>query len=136
MCVGKFMHDSEKRLRVARIRALPSALGDRNAPLVSIVVSSGVGHQRIGNYATVYDQAAVLRGIDEIGAGKANVARNAEALAERLGFCLKILFRTQNHTQFSNDYEHPVVFPHVSHLRHVPFLTSVKFPHSPQESPW
>jgi hypothetical protein len=33
-------------------------------------------------------------------------------------------------------YEHPVVLPHVSHLRQVPFLTSVKFPHSPQASPW
>src|SRR6202790_3747494 len=30
---------------------------------------------------------------------------------------------------------HPVVPPHVLHLRHVPFRTSVKFPHSPQASP-
>jgi len=30
---------------------------------------------------------------------------------------------------------HPVVEPHVSHLRQVPFLTSVKLPHSPQASP-
>ena len=30
---------------------------------------------------------------------------------------------------------HPVVEPHVSHLRHVPFLRSVKLPHSPQASP-
>ena len=32
-------------------------------------------------------------------------------------------------------YEHPVVLPHVSHFMHVPFLTKVKFPHSPQASP-
>jgi hypothetical protein len=32
-------------------------------------------------------------------------------------------------------HEHPVVAPHVSHFRHVPFLTSVKFWHSPQASP-
>jgi hypothetical protein len=30
---------------------------------------------------------------------------------------------------------HPVVLPHVSHLRQVPFLKSVKLPHSPQASP-
>src|SRR5262249_10908531 len=30
---------------------------------------------------------------------------------------------------------HPVVFPQVSHLRHVPLRTSVKFPHSVQASP-
>ena len=30
---------------------------------------------------------------------------------------------------------HPVVLPHVSHFRHVPFRTSVKFPHSGQLSP-
>ena len=30
---------------------------------------------------------------------------------------------------------HPLVEPQVSHLRHVPLRTSVKFPHSPQESP-
>ena len=30
---------------------------------------------------------------------------------------------------------HPVVLPQVSHLRQVPFLTSVKLPHSPQASP-
>ena len=33
------------------------------------------------------------------------------------------------------NYEHPLVAPHVLHLRHVPFLTKVKFPHSPQASP-
>jgi hypothetical protein len=32
-------------------------------------------------------------------------------------------------------YEHPVVLPHVSHFMQVPFLTKVKFPHSPQASP-
>ena len=32
-------------------------------------------------------------------------------------------------------YEHPLVAPHVSHFRQVPFLTIVKFPHSPQASP-
>jgi hypothetical protein len=32
-------------------------------------------------------------------------------------------------------HEHPVVLPHVLHLRHVPFRTKVKFPHSPQASP-
>ena len=32
-------------------------------------------------------------------------------------------------------HEHPVVLPHVSHLRHVPFLTSVKFRHSEHISP-
>ena len=31
---------------------------------------------------------------------------------------------------------HPVVLPHVSHFRQVPLRTSVKFPHSPQASPW
>src|SRR5262249_3858986 len=30
---------------------------------------------------------------------------------------------------------HPVVPPHVSHLRHVPLRTRVKLPHSPQASP-
>jgi hypothetical protein len=30
---------------------------------------------------------------------------------------------------------HPVVPPHVLHFKHVPFRTSVKFPHSPQASP-
>jgi hypothetical protein len=30
---------------------------------------------------------------------------------------------------------HPLVPPHVSHFRHVPFRTSVKFPHSRQSSP-
>src|SRR3974390_153964 len=30
---------------------------------------------------------------------------------------------------------HPVVPPHVLHFRHVPFRTSVKFPHSPHASP-
>jgi putative endonuclease len=33
------------------------------------------------------------------------------------------------------DYEHPLVEPHVSHFKHVPFLTMVKFPHSEQLSP-
>ena len=32
-------------------------------------------------------------------------------------------------------HEHPVVLPHVSHFMHVPFRTSVKFPHSPHISP-
>jgi len=32
-------------------------------------------------------------------------------------------------------YEHPVVLPHVLHLRHVPLRTKVKFPHSPHASP-
>jgi hypothetical protein len=32
-------------------------------------------------------------------------------------------------------HEHPVVLPHVSHLRHVPFRTIVKFWHSGQASP-
>ena len=32
-------------------------------------------------------------------------------------------------------YEHPVVLPHVSHFKHVPFRTKVKFPHSPHASP-
>jgi hypothetical protein len=35
----------------------------------------------------------------------------------------------------SENYEHPVVEPHVSHFRHVPLRTSVKFPHSPHISP-
>jgi hypothetical protein len=30
---------------------------------------------------------------------------------------------------------HPLVPPHVSHFRHVPFLRSVKLPHEPQASP-
>jgi hypothetical protein len=33
------------------------------------------------------------------------------------------------------NYEHPVVDPHVSHFKHVPLRTSVKFPHVPQASP-
>ena len=33
------------------------------------------------------------------------------------------------------DQLHPLVAPQVSHLRHVPFRTRVKFPHSPQLSP-
>lgn len=36
---------------------------------------------------------------------------------------------------FRHDYEHPLVPPHVSHLRHVPLRTRVKLPHSPQLSP-
>ena len=32
-------------------------------------------------------------------------------------------------------HEQPVVLPQVSHLRHVPFLTKVKFMHSLQASP-
>ncbi len=32
-------------------------------------------------------------------------------------------------------YEHPLVFPQVSHFMQVPFLTMVKLPHSPQLSP-
>jgi hypothetical protein len=32
-------------------------------------------------------------------------------------------------------HEHPVVDPQVSHFMHVPFLTKVKFPHSPHISP-
>jgi hypothetical protein len=31
--------------------------------------------------------------------------------------------------------EHPVVLPQVTHFKHVPFRTSVKLPHSLQESP-
>ena len=30
---------------------------------------------------------------------------------------------------------HPVVLPQVSHFKHVPLRTKVKFPHSPQASP-
>ena len=33
------------------------------------------------------------------------------------------------------DHEHPLVDPQVSHFRQVPLRTSVKLPHSPQESP-
>src|SRR6185312_15840315 len=33
------------------------------------------------------------------------------------------------------NYEHPVVDPHVSHFKHVPLRTSVKFPQVPQASP-
>jgi hypothetical protein len=33
------------------------------------------------------------------------------------------------------DHEHPLVDPHVSHLRHVPFLTIVKLLHSEQATP-
>jgi hypothetical protein len=33
------------------------------------------------------------------------------------------------------NYEHPVVLPHVSHFKHVPFRTSVKFKHSEHISP-
>jgi hypothetical protein len=32
-------------------------------------------------------------------------------------------------------YEHPVVDPHVSHFKQVPFRTSVKFKHSEHISP-
>ena len=32
-------------------------------------------------------------------------------------------------------HEHPVVLPHVSHFKHVPFRTRVKFAHSGQLSP-
>ena len=32
-------------------------------------------------------------------------------------------------------HEHPLVLPQVSHLRQVPFLTSVKLPQEPQASP-
>jgi hypothetical protein len=32
-------------------------------------------------------------------------------------------------------HEHPVVVPHVMHFRHVPFLTIVNWPQSPQGSP-
>jgi hypothetical protein len=32
-------------------------------------------------------------------------------------------------------YEHPVVDPHVSHFKHVPFRTKVKFKHSEHISP-
>jgi hypothetical protein len=32
-------------------------------------------------------------------------------------------------------YEHPVVDPQVSHFKHVPFRTSVKFKHSEHISP-
>ena len=32
-------------------------------------------------------------------------------------------------------YEHPLVEPQLSHLRHVPLLTMVKLPHSEQLSP-
>jgi hypothetical protein len=35
----------------------------------------------------------------------------------------------------SQAHEHPVVEPHVSHFKHVPLRTRVKFPHSPQASP-
>jgi len=38
--------------------------------------------------------------------------------------------RVQSLTQL-----HPLVPPHVSHFRQVPFRTSVKFPHEPQASP-
>ena len=34
-----------------------------------------------------------------------------------------------------NPHEHPVVAPHVSHFKHVPFRTSVKLAHSGQASP-
>ena len=33
-------------------------------------------------------------------------------------------------------HEQPLVAPQVAHLRQVPLRTSVKLPHSPQESPW
>jgi hypothetical protein len=32
-------------------------------------------------------------------------------------------------------HEHPVVLPHVSHFKHVPFRTSVKLPQDSQASP-
>ena len=32
-------------------------------------------------------------------------------------------------------YEHPLVFPQVSHFMQVPFRTMVKLPHSSQDSP-
>jgi hypothetical protein len=35
----------------------------------------------------------------------------------------------------SDDHEHPLVDPHVSHLRHVPFRTIVKLWHSEQLVP-
>ena len=38
-------------------------------------------------------------------------------------------------TRAADGHEHPVVLPHVSHFMQVPFLTKVKFPHSPQASP-
>ena len=36
---------------------------------------------------------------------------------------------------YLNYQEHPVVVPHVMHLRHVPLRTMVNWPQSPQESP-
>jgi hypothetical protein len=51
---------------------------------------------------------------------------------ERIGIPGKISMPSGEH---KSAYEHPVVLPHVSHFMHVPFRTSVKFPHSPQASP-
>ena len=38
-------------------------------------------------------------------------------------------------TKMASTQLHPVVPPHVSHFKHVPFRTMVKFPHSGQDSP-
>jgi hypothetical protein len=41
----------------------------------------------------------------------------------------------ENADPLARCYEHPLVLPHVSHFKHVPFRTIVKFWHSGQETP-
>ena len=66
----------------------------------------------------------------------------AEASSDGHNFSPQILLTSMVTTEFfftptfvTPIHEHPVVPPHVLHFKHVPFRTSVKFPHSPQASP-
>lgn len=43
--------------------------------------------------------------------------------------------RWRNSDTLNWTYEQPLVDPQVSHFRQVPFLTKVKLPQSPQDSP-
>jgi hypothetical protein len=47
----------------------------------------------------------------------------------------RLVLDGRRHKRFAQPQLHPVVLPHVSHFKHVPFRTNVKFPHSPHASP-
>ncbi len=68
-----------------------------------------------------------VAGMTIAGSRKHTIKKTREALTPRAQYFHKLTLL--------KPHEHPVVDPHVSHLRHVPLRTSVKFWHSGQASP-
>src|SRR5262245_55743480 len=66
-----------------------------------------------------------------------SVIRAAEnRFGKPLPFMKKAALRAALHEAFGVGCQlHPVVLPQVSHFKHVPLRTRVKFPHSPHASP-